>query len=481
MSDRKAEMETVTATFTFTGADALSTSSFSIWKVSSEAATMLAGSESSWTEGEQTFTTTEGLNAGERLVLIWNSNNGGKSVTISDFSASYKKAVTATATTANLQSGFYRIKYAGSDEASKGKYLVAPENLPTGDTNGQNWKISLAEAIDPSNMHKDVWYVENLGLADGGNTTNVRYKIWCFRGGYGISTNPAPDVYGSYGNANCPRLYRIMEVTKGEDVTYAWGGHPNDNVEGQSMGLNHSSGAIGNKNYLSNTLVRGEGKSDATDATVQWTFEPVSILDLPITLQFGETGYATFSSCATVKIPSSVTVYEVINTTNGYVQMNELSGTIPANAGVIVKANPNALISFVPTNGPGKGMKAVNTDGSLGDEADKDNKLVAAVNATTIAEGDYILAKNAEGEVVFGIIGAESDKNLAAGKAYLPAAAVPAAGGESNALRILWDDTETGIANITKPATLNGKMIEGNRVVIVKNGLKYTLSGQRIK
>lgn len=244
-------METVTATFTFTGADALSTSSFSIWKVSSEAATMLAGSESSWTEGEQTFTTTEGLNAGERLVLIWNSNNGGKSVTISDFSASYKKAVTATATTANLQSGFYRIKYVGSTTGAQGKYVVAPSDLPASNTSDQTWTISLGTKNE-SKLHRDVWYVENLGKADGENTSD--------------------------------------------------------------------------------------------------------------------------------------------------------------------------------------------TDGSLGDEADKDNKLVAAVNATTIAEGDYILAKNAEGEVVFGIIGAESDKNLAAGKAYLPQSAVPAAGGESNALRILWDD-----------------------------------------
>lgn len=172
MSDRKAEMETVTATFTFTGADALSTSSFSIWKVSSEAATMLAGSESSWTKGEQTFTTTEGLNAGERLVLIWNSNNGGKSVTISDFSASYKKAVTATATTANLQSGFYRIKYVGSTTGAQGKYVVAPSDLPASNTSDQTWTISLGTKNE-SKLHRDVWYVENLGKADGENTSDT--------------------------------------------------------------------------------------------------------------------------------------------------------------------------------------------------------------------------------------------------------------------------------------------------------------------
>lgn len=482
--DMTEDAQSVKVSFTFTGDAALSTSSFSIWKIAGETVTMLAGSENTWAAGNQTFTTTQGLNTGDRLVLIWNSNNGGSAVSISNFSASYKKAVTATAETAGLQSGFYRIKYAGSDEGNLGKYLVAPENLPgEGAESGNNIALGGTAPMN-SATHRDVWYVENLGLADGatGNgSTEERYKIWCFQGGYGIGANNPASVFGSYNKQYCPRLYRIMKVTKGDDVTYAFSGHPYDKNTSYNMGLAIDYGGIGTLDYIPSSLKR-EGGSDATAAAVQWAFEPLKpLLNLPINLMFGDTGYATFSSCATVEIPEAIKAYEVITTTSGYVQMNELSGIIPANAGVILKANPKETINFKATNGLGKGMKAVNADGTLGEVVDKNNKLVAAVNATTLSEGDFILAKNAEGEVVFGIIGASNDKNLAAGKAYLPAAAVPAAEGGANALSILWDNTETGISNITRPAILNGKRIENGRVVIVKNGLKYTLSGQRIK
>ncbi len=80
----------VTVAFNFAGA--LATSSFSIWKISDSAAEMLTGSESSWTEGTQSFTSNSVLLSGERLVFIWNSNNAGQNVTISEFSASYTKA-----------------------------------------------------------------------------------------------------------------------------------------------------------------------------------------------------------------------------------------------------------------------------------------------------------------------------------------------------------------------------------------------------
>lgn len=85
-------MATVDVSFDFAGPDAISTSSFSIWRVTSSSAEMLAASESTWAEGSQTFSVTgTTLSRGERLLLIWNSNNAGKSVTISNFSASYTK------------------------------------------------------------------------------------------------------------------------------------------------------------------------------------------------------------------------------------------------------------------------------------------------------------------------------------------------------------------------------------------------------
>lgn len=387
-----------------------------------------------------------------------------------------------TATTADLQSGFYRIKYAGSNTDAQGKYLTAPVNLPTENTSNQNWKAALSNgtSVDESDMHTDVWYVENLGVAEGGNTTEVRYKIWCFRGGYGLATNPSPDVYGSYGTQFCPRLYRIMQVTTGETVTYAFSGHPNDNVNGQTMGMSYTAGAIGNKNYLSNSLARGNGSADATNSAVQWEFEPVDAESLQKSITIGSTGYATFSCYATTIIPEGVTAYEVTATDNNTATLNALSGTIPANTGVILEGTSGETYDFVPTNGLGKGMQAVNPDGRLGDKVCDNNKLVASVAVTTLAAGDYILVNKGDDTAALGRIGEDSGKELAGGKAYLPADAITAAEAR-NFLSFLQDGTQTGISGIAKTTAKDGTYIEGKRVVILKNGVKYNTLGQRIK
>lgn len=387
-----------------------------------------------------------------------------------------------TATTADLQSGFYRIKYAGSNTDAQGKYLTAPVNLPTENTSNQNWKAALSNgtSVDESDMHTDVWYVENLGVAEGGNTTEVRYKIWCFRGGYGLATNPSPDVYGSYGTQFCPRLYRIMQVTTGETVTYAFSGHPNDNVNGQTMGMSYTAGAIGNKNYLSNSLARGNGSADATNSAVQWEFEPVDAESLQKSITIGSTGYATFSCYATTLIPEGVTAYEVTAADNSTVTLSELSGTIPANTGVILEGTSGETYDFVPTNGLGKGMQAVNPDGRLGDKVCDNNKLVASVAVTTLAAGDYILVNKGDDTAALGRIGEDSGKELAGGKAYLPADAITAAEAR-NFLSFLQDGTQTGISGIAKTTAKDGTYIEGKRVVILKNGVKYNTLGQRIK
>lgn len=387
-----------------------------------------------------------------------------------------------TATTADLQSGFYRIKYAGSNTDAQGKYLTAPVNLPTENTSNQNWKAALSNgtSVDESDMHTDVWYVENLGVAEGGNTTEVRYKIWCFRGGYGLATNPSPDVYGSYGTQFCPRLYRIMQVTTGETVTYAFSGHPNDNVNGQTMGMSYTAGAIGNKNYLSNSLARGNGSADATNSAVQWEFEPVDAESLQKSITIGSTGYATFSCYATTLIPEGVTAYEVTATDNNTATLNALSGTIPANTGVILEGTSGETYDFVPTNGLGKGMQAVNPDGNLSAKVCDNNKLAASVAITTLAAGDYILVNKGDDTAALGRIGEGSDKALAAGKAYLPAEAITAAEAR-DFLSFLQDNTQTGISGIAKTTAKDGTYIEGKRVVILKNGVKYNTLGQRIK
>jgi hypothetical protein len=79
-------------------------------------------------------------------------------------------------------------------------------------------------------------------------------------------------------------------------------------------------------------------------------------------------------------------------------------------------------------------------------------------------------------EVVFGRISKAS--NIAANKAYLPKEAVSQTRGFYT---LMWDDVETGIEEIQGAVQKDGIFVEGQQIVIVKNGLKYNAKGQRVK
>lgn len=110
------------------------------------------------------------------------------------------------------------------------------------------------------------------------------------------------------------------------------------------------------------------------------------------------------------------------------------------------------------------------------------NLLVGTLASTQLAVGDYILTKKkvdgvATDEVVFGKISTVS--NIAANKAYLPAGAVSQTRGFYT---LMWgDDVETGIEEIQSAVQKDGIFVEGQQIVIVKNGLKYNVKGQRVK
>jgi hypothetical protein len=45
----------------------------------------------------------------------------------------------------------------------------------------------------------------------------------------------------------------------------------------------------------------------------------------------------------------------------------------------------------------------------------------------------------------------------------------------------MWGDVETGIEEIGGTAQKDGIFMEGQQIVIVKNGIKYNTKGQRVK
>lgn len=372
-----------------------------------------------------------------------------------------------------IPSGFYRFKHVSSS-----KYLAAPEVLPTGNTNEQRYSVTLVDNIEENDKHRDVWYIENLGYHTD-ETKGVMYRVWCFQGGYGLSCFGSPQVFGSFKNTLCPRLYSIVKTTEGK---YTLAGHYYD-TNSNPLGLDNSFG-IGTI-YPVKATINGENitfsrTGSSTDADSQWKIFPVAPISKSVTI--GDIGVGTFAFNSDVQIPEGVEAY-VATERGDKIGLTKLEGdTIPARMGVVLRKTDESKddFQFEAVHGLGIGMSAVNTEGgSLTPVDDKGNLLVGTLAETELVVGDYILAKKKgveTDEVVFGRISEAS--SIVANKAYLPAEAVSQTRGFYT---LMWGDVETGIEEIQSAVQKDGIFVEGQQIVIVKNGLKYNAKGQRVK
>lgn len=389
---------------------------------------------------------------------------------------------------AEIPSGFYRFK-----NKSTNMYLAAPESLPTENDGYQSSTVTLSSEQDDADTHRDVWYVQNLGTnsSNAGHANEVIYRIWCFQGGYGLGSDGNPRVVGSYNNEHkCPRLYSIQMTT---DYKYVIAGHFYDDVnvgdDKNIFGLHFHNGGITNKKFLKptddkTTVIRAVEVTDKSNESAQWEISIVSPNELSKSVSIGSIGVGTFAFNSNVQIPEGIEAY-VATERGERISLTQLEGeTIPARMGVVLRKTDESKkdFTFEAVHGLGIGMKAVGK-GTLTPVEDHDNLLVGTLASTELAVGDYILTKKkvdgvATDEVVFGKISTEGS-NIAANKAYLPAEAVSQTRGFYT---LMWgDDVETGIEEIQGAVQKDGIFVEGQQIVIVKNGLKYNAKGQRVK
>ena len=380
-----------------------------------------------------------------------------------------------------LPSGFYRFKHMKS-----GRYLSAPATLPGSSAiSGHNATFSDPNVVDESDAHHDVWYIENLGknATLEAHKDKVVYKIWCFHGGYGLATNPQPSVLGSYTNQYCPRLYSIVKTDAGY---YTLAGHPYDNhsVGGKNIfGLVPGSGAIGNHNPLAptdNNYTTLSRNGSATEETSWWRILPVESVTKSVTIS--DIGVGTFAYTSDVEIPEGIEAY-VATEQGDVITLTQVDGVIPARQGVVLRKTDSSKseFEFQATHGLGIGMMAVAADGTSTAVDDNGNLLVGTLKETSLSVGDYILTRKkvdgvATGEVVFGKISEAS--TIAPNKAYLPATSVTAA----RAFYSLgWGGETTEIEPVENTVSQDGLFIEGSKIVISRNNVKYNTKGQRIR
>lgn len=171
-----------------------------------------------------------------------------------------------------------------------------------------------------------------------------------------------------------------------------------------------------------------------------------------------ESGLSTFSSKYAVTIPEGVKAYKATSATDAYVHMEEITGQIPAQTGVVLVGTPSQTYTF--------GYYGENLD------AITDNKLVAATNAIQL---DPTSGDNTNYVLVGGEFHPFTGKaTLAAGKAYL---SLPTA---VSAKSLFLDfGTADGIESIsTKTANEGLFNLAGQAVgydfkgIVIKNGKK---------
>lgn len=164
--------------------------------------------------------------------------------------------------------------------------------------------------------------------------------------------------------------------------------------------------------------------------------------------------YATFCAPFEVALPAGVTASTVDAVEGGLLTLTAVEGAVPANTPVVLYAEAGlASTDFYGVAEAG--------DATVG-------LLTGVYVDTDITEG-YVLQKQDK----VGFYEVASTKTVPAFHAYLTAPAGARFYG-------FGDETAIDVVEVVKAAR-DGKFVEGNKIVIIKNGMKYNVAGQRVK
>lgn len=198
------------------------------------------------------------------------------------------------------------------------------------------------------------------------------------------------------------------------------------------------------------------GTYNAFNATTPsiWNIVEVSSVNLTI----GETGYATAYFPFAVTIPEGVKAYTVSAAADGVATLSPLTGTIPANTGVILSGDAKTYPFAITTSTA---------------SAVEDNLLNGVTIATDLdPETSYILANGANGLGFYKVD--PTDTKLAANKAYLNNA-----NGSFFSLKL--DGAVTGIQSVENAAeNAPAYDLQGRRLPQVPTKGLYIQNGKKI-
>ena len=194
----------------------------------------------------------------------------------------------------------------------------------------------------------------------------------------------------------------------------------------------------------------------------QTRFELEEVTELPFTI--GAAGQATVQLPVAFTVPSGVTVRYAVREHDGLLTLEDATVTaVPANEPVVLVGNPGTYTLVLTTTEETIEGNLLSGTGVGGVDIDASTKA-------------YVLAKPA-GEVVFALLNSETDRYIAAFKAYY----VSTAAGDAPAYLFFDENDVTGI-NAVNAAVANGAAVydlQGRRVNNATKGV-YIINGQKV-
>lgn len=187
---------------------------------------------------------------------------------------------------------------------------------------------------------------------------------------------------------------------------------------------------------------------------------------------FGVSGFGTFACPQKLALPDDETVKAYTATVSGStVTFHKLTGCIPANTGVLVSGEANTTVDLYVTD---KDAEVVDNDFVKG----TGEKFSGTVDKY------YLAVKKSAVELTFAKF-EPSEVAIAINKAYLPIN--KNAFDSKGRFTILFEDDDPMAINAIEAADTkaeglkDGKYFVGNRIILVKNGVKFSANGQLLK
>lgn len=187
---------------------------------------------------------------------------------------------------------------------------------------------------------------------------------------------------------------------------------------------------------------------------------------------FGVSGFGTFACPQKLALPDDETVKAYTATVSGStVTFHKLTGCIPANTGVLVSGEANTTVDLYVTD---KNAEVV------------DNDFVKGTGEKFSGTDDkyYLAVKKSAEQLTFAKF-EPSEVAIAINKAYLPIN--KNAFDSKGRFTILFEDDDPMAINAIEAADTkaeglkDGKYFVGNRIILVKNGVKFSANGQLLK